>query len=332
MNELDRIVAAARASIDEGTPSALATIVATQGSSFRRAGTRLWIGAGRRAGAISGGCLESDLAERARGVIASGTPILVPYDSAADGDVLWGTASGCGGLLQIVLEPVTPELVDDLEWIQAELAARRPASLVTEWNGSRVTRRRGDRAGGSSSAEDGVIRLAEVHLPPVALTVFGPGDDAHATARLARELGWRVLHLATTPSGDNALQKGHVLYDARAAVLLMTHNFHRDAELLAKIVRTGIGYVGVLGPRRRTERLLVEVGMQAGDLSSLHAPPGLDVGGETPEEIALSLLAEVQAHFAGRAGGKLRDRATPIHDRIATAQRTPPLAAPEREP
>jgi xanthine dehydrogenase accessory factor len=141
-----------------------------------------------------------------------------------------------------------------------------------------------------------------------------------------------VLHLATTPSGDNALQKGHVLYDARAAVLLMTHNFHRDAELLAKIVRTGIGYVGVLGPRRRTERLLVEAGMPAGDPSALHAPPGLDVGGETPEEIALSLLAEVQGHFAGRAGGKLRDRAAPIHDRIASAQRTPPLAASEREP
>ncbi|HEY0788712.1 MAG TPA: XdhC family protein, partial [Thermoanaerobaculia bacterium] len=133
MNELDRIVAAARASIDAGAPSALATILATEGSSFRRAGTRLWIGADRRVGAISGGCLESDLAERARAVIASGTPILVPYDSAADGDVLWGTASGCGGLLQILLEPLSPELLDDLEWIQAELAARRPAPLVTEW-------------------------------------------------------------------------------------------------------------------------------------------------------------------------------------------------------
>ncbi len=332
MNELDRIIAAARSSIDAGGPSALATILATEGSSFRRAGTRLWIGGDRRVGAISGGCLENDLAERARGVVSSEAAILVPYDSAADGDVLWGTASGCGGLLQILLEPMTHEILGDLEWVQRELAARRTAPLVTEWDGTRVRRRRGLCASDLAQPGDGVIRLAEAHLPPIALTLFGPGDDAHATARMGRELGWRVLHLATTPSGDHALSKGQVLHDARAAVLLMTHNFHRDAELLGKIAPTGVGYVGILGPRRRTERLLAEEGMPSRGLDALHAPPGLDIGGETPEEIALSLLAEIQGHFAGRAGGQLRERAAPIHDRAATTAGPPYLAGSEREP
>lgn len=325
MNELDRIVEAARGSVDSDVPSALATILATAGSSFRRAGTRLWIGDGRRVGAISGGCLESDLAERSRAVLASGRPIVVPYDSAADGDVLWGSASGCGGLLQILLEPVTLALVADLEWVLGELGSRRAARLVTLWDGVRAHRVRGDAR---SLPDPSPLVLDERHLPPVALTIFGPGDDARTTARLAHDLGWKVLHLPSTPAGDAALGSGEVLADDRAAVLLMTHNFHRDADLLARIGALPFAYIGVLGPRRRTLELLAREGMPPESLAALHAPPGLDIGGETPEEIALSVVAEIQAHFAGRAGGKLRERSAPIHDRAPA----PELAGSERKP
>ncbi len=332
MNELDRIVAAARASVGTGAPSALATILATEGSSFRRAGTRLWIGSDRRIGALSGGCLESDLAERARPVLATGRAVLVPYDSAADGDVLWGTASGCGGLLQILLEPLTPDLLADLEWIQRELAHRRTAVLATRWDGERAFRSRFASGAALPEPVDRSLTLIETHLPPVALTIFGSGEDAGAVARLGGELGWRVLHLATTPDGDAALKEGAVLVDPRAAVLLMTHNFHRDAELLERFAASSAGYIGVLGPKRRTVELLARAGMPPRSLAALHAPPGLDIGGETPEEIALSVTAEIQAHFAGRSGGKLRERSAPIHDRATASLPEPQLAGSEPKP
>ncbi|HEU5161626.1 MAG TPA: XdhC family protein [Thermoanaerobaculia bacterium] len=349
MNELDRIVSAARASIAAGEPSALATILGTRGSSFRRAGTRLWIGAEQRVGAISGGCLESDLAERAKEVTRFSRPALISYDSSADGDVLWGMASGCGGILQILLEPLTPSLLRDLEWIQEELEERRTAVLLTAWDGERAARFRGgssgidqaqnalaERAlssGKSITASDasGGLTLAEAHIPPVALTVFGSGADARATSRLAGVLGWRVLLLASAPETEEALAKKSVLTDERSAALLMTHNFHRDAELLGTLGRTTTGYIGVLGPRRRTLDLLAMDGMPAAAARALHSPPGLDIGGETPDEIALSLLAEIQAHFAGRSGGKLRERSTPIHDREESVELPRHLVA-EREP
>ena len=349
MNELDRIVSAARGAAVSGDPSALATILGTRGSSFRRAGTRLWIGPDQRVGAISAGCLESDLAERARDVGRSARPVLISYDSSADGDVLWGTASGCGGVLQILLEPMTPPLLDDLEWMQQELEERRTAVLVTVWDGERASRaRRGSKgigeahgvlaerafvSGQSITASDaaGGLTLAEAHMPPVALTLFGSGADARATARLAGVLGWRVALLVSARETEEALAKNAILTDERSAVLLMTHNFHRDAELLQTLGRTSAGYIGVLGPRRRTLDLLAMDGMPKAASRALHTPPGLDIGGETPDEIALSLLAEIQAHFAGRTGGKLRERSTPIHDREANVELPRQLVA-EREP
>jgi xanthine/CO dehydrogenase XdhC/CoxF family maturation factor len=351
MNELERILSAAHGSISSGEPSAVATILATEGSSFRRAGTRLWLGAGQRVGAVSGGCLESDLAERAGSVIRSARPLVIAYDSSADGDVLWGIASGCGGVLQILLEPLTPALLGDLAWLQDELEERRTAVLVTRWDGSRATRQRfaaapaqqatpetllaarAFRVGRTVTASEAAsLLLAEAHFPPVALTVFGSGADARAVSRLAPSLGWKSVLLSDPPSADQALAKGEVLTDARSAVLLMTHNFHRDANLLARIGGTAAGYIGILGPRRRTLDLLGGEGMPAREMPALHTPPGLDIGGETPEEIALSLLAEIQAHFAGRQGGKLRERLTPIHDRESSIEIEPQLATAERKP
>ena len=258
-------------------------------------------------------------------------------------------ASGCGGVLQILLEPLTQPLVDDLEWIRGELDARRTAVLVTMWDGASGSRARAgsselDRerkalaerateSGRSISASDeaGGITLAEAHAPPVALTIFGSGSDARATASLAAALGWRVALLASAPEMDEALDRSDVLTDRRSALLLMTHNFHRDGALLEELGGTPAGYIGVLGPRRRTADLLAMDGMPAATAPALHTPPGLDIGGETPEEIALSVLAEIQAHFAGRSGGKLRERSAPIHDREPNVESPRQLVA-EREP
>lgn len=327
----------------------MATVLAVDGSSFRRPGARLWIGGDRRAGSVSAGCLENDLAERAMRLRGSGAAFLVSYDTATEADVLWGTASGCGGRLDVLLEPVTSDLVGDLEWMAGETRMRRRAVLVTSWDGSRLERHR-VAAGGISgfvssvpeaaaaALEDGTTRvmredqqitLIEVAMPDIALTVVGGGDDAVTVARQAVSLGWTVrlvdrsrrvgaLEGAVVTADD--LEELELDYDDRSAVVLMTHNFHRDAELLAHLRRYRFGYLGVLGPLRRTTELLQQIGASASAFPSLHAPPGLDLGGETPEEIALSIVSEVKAVFAGRSGGMLRHVRGPIHDRVGSVE------------
>ena len=100
--------------------------------------------------------------------------------------------------------------------------------------------------------------------------------------------------------------------DARTAVVLMSHNYLRDIAYLGSFLGAGLAYLGVLGPRGRTEQMLGELG-QPEALGRLHAPAGLDIGAEGPEEVARAIVAEILAVTRGRAGGPLRERAGPIH-------------------
>lgn len=348
MREIREVLDAARSALARGEASMMATVLSVRGSSFRRPGARLWIGAGRRAGSVSAGCLENDLAERAIRHRASGAAFLVSYDTATEADVLWGTASGCGGRLDILLEPVTSDLVDDLDWMAGRTRMRERCVLITAWDGDRVQRLRvADGGRGSQGAhpdlaeaslEDGRTRvvheeeriaLIEAAMPEIALTVVGGGEDALALARQAVSLGWTVRLVDRSRSVESLagavvtaedLETLQIDEDDHSAVVLMTHNFHRDAELLAHLRGRSLGYLGVLGPLRRTAELLQQIGAPASAFPTLHAPPGLDLGGETPEEIALSIVSEVKAVFAGRGGGMLRHVRGPIHDRVESVE------------
>ena len=114
--------------------------------------------------------------------------------------------------------------------------------------------------------------------------------------------------------------------DAHAAAVVMTHNYWDDREILKALLPSPIRYLGMLGPKHRTEHLLQDL-LEAGNvytsdqLSRLYAPVGLDIGADTPEEIALAIVAEIQAVLANCSGGQLRDRKGPIHprrDQLAT--------------
>ena len=175
--------------------------------------------------------------------------------------------------------------------------------------------------------------LVEPLLPPVALWVIGAGEHARPIFRLAKELGWYlglVDHrpaLATPGRFPEAhrIIVGHapeslagLPLDARSAALVVSHVFEADKAALAALLKAPLGYLGLQGNRRRSARILREIVTEGGPLSpaaqaALHIPAGLDLGGEAPELIALSMLSEVQATLAGRAGGALRDRQGPIH-------------------
>jgi xanthine dehydrogenase accessory factor len=180
------------------------------------------------------------------------------------------------------------------------------------------------------SAEEergGVQVFIEYIPPPRSLVVFGAGFDALPVVRMASELGWHV----TVADGriDRARRDRFPLADEVAAVdparplesvevpegaacVLMTHSADQDRALLAALAPLPVSYLGILGPRRRTEQLLRELGEAGGSAARpprLHSPVGLDLGSETPEEIALAIVAEIQASFAQRDGRPLRDRA-----------------------
>jgi xanthine dehydrogenase accessory factor len=182
---------------------------------------------------------------------------------------------------------------------------------------------------------DGIAAVLELVEPPPTLIICGAGPDALPLVRLARELGWYVAVVdgrarSSTRERFAAADEVATLADAdrihalarrpMAAVVIMTHNVVEDSKFLDLLFPTPVGYIGLLGPRHRASRVLNGLGLlDANSRARLHAPIGLDLGADTPAEIALAIVAEIRAAIAGRSGGRLRDRLEPIHDRLGTS-------------
>jgi xanthine/CO dehydrogenase XdhC/CoxF family maturation factor len=174
----------------------------------------------------------------------------------------------------------------------------------------------------------------EVIQPPVALMIFGAGHDAVPLLRLAQELGWYVTVVdnrqadgtrSRFPSADKVILtrpegiSEAVPLDNRTMAVVMTHNYLHDLELLKTLLPSPVRYLGILGPKSRTEKLFQDLQEQGitpteTQLQRLYSPVGLDIGADTPEEIALSIVAEIQAVLANHSGGSLRNKLGPIHD------------------
>jgi xanthine dehydrogenase accessory factor len=184
------------------------------------------------------------------------------------------------------------------------------------------------------SGEAGEIRLfVEVLRPPVRLIICGAGHDAVPVVQFASQLGWRTVvvdqrrRFLSADRFPGAQQFIHaepsdaaaaVPIDERTYAVIMTHNYPHDRDLLRGFLATPVRYIGMLGPRLRTEKILDELAasgttVASRDRARIYGPIGLDIGGEGPEAIALALLAEIHAVEAGRTGGLLRDRKGPIH-------------------
>jgi len=174
----------------------------------------------------------------------------------------------------------------------------------------------------------------EVIQPPVPLMIFGAGHDALPLVRLAQELGWYVTVVdnrqtdvtrSRFSSADEVILSRpesvgeQVQLDNRTMAVVMTHNYLHDLELLQTLLPSPVGYLGILGPKSRTEKLLQDLQEQGitpteNQLQRLYSPVGLDIGADTPEEIALSIIAEIQGVLANHSGGSLRNKLGPIHD------------------
>jgi xanthine dehydrogenase accessory factor len=297
-----------RVAANPGQPFALATLVQTEGSTYRKPGARLLVEAnGTTLGVLSGGCLEEEIGRYGRRVIDDGSAVLLSFDTRH--------LYGCDGRLKILVEPLP--------------AAEPNGNLITEV-GRLLARRDVCRIrtcfeGGPLGSEllPPEILLAECPgilidtLPlPVRLLLFGTGPEIEPLTQLARNLGWLVEHF-----GHPSELGEHFRPDAQTAALVMNHNFGRDLLALDRLLPFRLRYVGLVGPRKRHAELLARLGeyrpldFNAG-ARNLFAPAGLDIGSEAPEEIALSITSEIAAVLSDRRGGFLRERKNDIHTTV----------------
>jgi xanthine dehydrogenase accessory factor len=297
-----------------GNPSrswALATLVQTEGSTYRKPGARLLVDSdGGTLGVLSGGCLEDQIARSGQKVIDDASPVLLSFDTK----LLYG----CDGQLKILVEPLP--------------AAGQNGNLITEIG--RLLRNRevcriricfeGDAMGSDILpfdilvAEQRGVFIDTVPLP-VRLLLFGTGPEIEPITQLADNLGWVVERC-----GHPSELAEDFRPDAQTAALVMTHNFGRDLVALDRLLPFQLRYVGLLGPRKRHAELLARLSEYRpldfdAEVKTLFAPAGLDIGSEAPEEIALSIVSEVAAVLSDRCGGFLRERRSDNHRTIAAA-------------
>jgi len=180
--------------------------------------------------------------------------------------------------------------------------------------------------------EDELTGFVELLEPAISLVIVGAGYDAIPLMNLSSVLGWQTTivdgrsNYATKSRfhvADNILvTKPEELMDRftpddRTAFVLMTHNYNYDLAVLRDLIALEMPFIGLLGPRKRTDRMLDDLkdeGLTI-DEKNMFGPVGLDIGAESPEEIALSILAEIKAVFTGKSGSHLREKNQPIHNR-----------------
>ncbi len=334
LSELDRWRA-------QGERVAMARVVATRRSAPRPVGSKLLISeGGELAGSVSGGCVEAEVYEAARGVLEGGEARLLSYGISDDQALSVGLP--CGGEIDVWIDEPAPELLDELAEV-ARTDARAVALVDLESRTQRLLRQ-GDDAAADELIRDGRSRIveldgrrvfADVFGPPPRLLVYGAIDTAEALCAAAKALGWRTIaadargRFATRerlPSADELLVAWpeetleRVAPDHATAVVVLTHDDKFDLPMLAGALETDAFYVGALGSRRNQERRrehLLASGVAEEELERLSGPVGLDVGAHTPAETAVSILAEIMAVRAGRDGGRLRESSGRIHAEVA---------------
>ena len=359
--------------IEDSEPAALATVIRTTGSAYRKEGAKMICrDGGRLIGSISGGCLEADVYERSRVVVDRNRTEIVEYDTNAENENVWGLGIGCNGVVEVMIESLewwrtatAREIVHELgnrvrEGRRCALvtivhpggapsasvhrvlvdpdgatfgsfgdagldyAAARAASAILREPKARSRRVRLDVGGVSHDV------FVDSMVPPLRLIVFGAGHDALPMVRFGREVGMLVTVVDSRPqftTEDRFPDADRVVcieperlaekvsFAGRPAFVLMSHHYLKDLEVLRQIFASNqpFEYVGALGPRSRTERMLKQlreagVELRSQVLDVLRAPIGLDLGSESPAEIALSVIAEILAARNDRSSGPLRDK------------------------
>jgi xanthine dehydrogenase accessory factor len=292
----------------------LVTVVATEGSTYSKAGRQLLLQPdGKHAGLVSGGCLEGDLAAHSQRVFDTGEATLITYDMRDDADDLWGIGLGCNGMMQLLLQKISA--TDN--WSPFKQIATALADSGTHSIALITTSDDPATPAGTAFIDqpppDELLALTWQTQPWVRLLVLGAAPDAEPVVRLARQLGWVITVADHRPGyledndfsmADNLtlVEPGNLkdtLEPANySAIVIMSHHLETDGKYLGELANYHPAYTGLLGPVARKQKLLEMVDANQQLVARLHGPVGLEIGADSPESIALALISEIQSVIA----------------------------------
>ncbi len=299
----------------------LATLIAATGSSSKKIGAKMLVGeSGRLIGGVTiGGCIDAQVIEAADALIASGGRRLLSI--SLDDDEAWEIGLTCGGNVELLLERVQPS--DDCD---ATIAAHRAATSLVERGetavivtpiqpaGAPFTIAESELAGWNADGRVFMDRIA----PPTTVVIVGAGQIAISLVAFARELELRTVivdgreRYATPERFPDASEikigmpsdiVSAMPLGRRDAIVLVAHDYKYDLPVLRHVLRSDVGYVGLLGSKKRggaIRDMLREEGFTDAEISRVHSPIGLDLGGKSSAEVALSIIAEIVAVLHGK--------------------------------
>jgi xanthine/CO dehydrogenase XdhC/CoxF family maturation factor len=325
---LDRV-----AQLAAGERAAIATVVHIEGSAYRRPGAKFLVERdGRTTGGVSGGCLEADVRENALQLLQGGAPRLLHYDTGSDEETVWGLGLGCEGAVDVFVQAAEPgpfARARELLAPGAPFGISEPFAIETVVKGPLLGQLEIVAApahGESRMEERGPNTIfVDALSPPPSLLIFGAGDDSRPLASLAHEAGFQVtvvdhrrgfltperfappsrLVLRRASEGVPRLTREHF-------AVVETHSLQHDRDWMRALLPQPLAYLGLLGPRARKEHLFQELGVA--EPERVYAPVGLDLGAEGPEQVAVSIVAEMLAVRAGRDPAHLKAKRGGIHE------------------
>lgn len=297
----------------------LASVIDIEGSNYRKVGAMMLINElGQYYGLISGGCLEKTLLLDVKKVLTFNRALRVCFDSSEHGDMPWARALGCGGKVTILLQPVDSNnnyQALDLLYLALDKREESFYSINTcadisplvfnQFIGAHDAAARGiSSAIISIKNHQGDETLVLAIQPPVHLLIFGGGVDAIPLVQMAHILGWQIMLVdkRTGYADAKSFPHAHIIRAAADApevvtvlnsidaAILMTHNISLDAEALLALQSSSAAYIGLLGPAHRKQKVLQHAGLAVD--AAIYGPMGFDIGGDLPESVALSVLAQ----------------------------------------
>ena len=313
----------------------LATVVKTEGSSYRRPGVRMIINdIGERYGAVSGGCVEKEVQIQAQSVLESGIPKIMAYDGRL--------RLGCEGIIFVLIEPIFISI--ELNNIFLKTLNERKKFFSISYFTSEIC---SNNSFGTNfifkeeiyplrknfNRQENHSTFKQTFQPLFQCFIFGAEYDAVVLCKSASKLGWEVTiiassdeqksikyfsgakHLLTPNFNDFKINR----VDNRTAIILMTHSLTKDLQYLIALSETNPAYIGLLGPSQRKEQLISHLLDRKPNVSlkfieNLKGPVGINIGAESAEEISVSILAEILSVIRNKNPISLNDKKGKIHE------------------
>ncbi len=320
----------------QGKKAVFVSVVALQGSSYRKPGVRMIISEkGEYVGAVSGGCVEKEIERQAQTVFKTGKAKVITYDGRL--------RIGCEGIIHILIEPVflSDDLLNNFEsvlksrqkfrmdtWFHSEVGEYENIGSIIILNNKTHSLNPAFTSGQVDAQEC----FSQTFNPLFQLYIFGAEHDAVELSKASKLLGWEVTIVASadeskscdyfpgasaliTPSFDNIDTS---VLDKQTAVVLMTHNFSKDVQYLMALKEVQPAYLGIIGSVNRRERILNTLMDYHPDISpefleQVHSPAGINIGAVTASEIAVSVLAEILSVTRHQHPAELRSKVGSVH-------------------